>query len=161
MKKREMSYVYLLTLFLLFAISAAGVLAAEVHVYTKVKQQTEQNNEQRTAVAYLMNKVRHSDQNSAVGVRIIDDTSVLVLEEVIDNVTYATMIYESAGKMKELFCDTSYEFSLEDGEDLFSVQDVNFDLNSDNLLSIKITLADGREEQAAIAIRSEGTQDES
>ncbi len=147
------SLLFMILLFFALGISSLFVVLTGAHVYENINQRMEENFGGQTALSYISNKVRQSDEKGRVSVEVIAGTDVLVLTEEIDDVVYQTMIYCQDGHIKELFSEEGSGLGLTDGIEIMDCDKLHFTRVSDNLLKIEL------ESEAAdlmyIALRSE------
>lgn len=100
----------------LFAILSLWIVLASARVYRAVEETGTRNHNGRTAMAYLVNKVRAHDEAGMVAVTEASGRPVLVLGSVYDGKRYNTYIYYADGAICEYFGDASYAFDASLGE---------------------------------------------
>ena len=77
--------------------------------------------------------------NGAISVEEQGDISVLKITEKYDDAVYYTKIYVKDGKLKELFASEDSAVALEDGLDIMALEGMQFKMEKEDLLSVKLT----------------------
>lgn len=136
---------FVLALFCMFAFSAVILVIFGANVYEKTIQNMDHNFNSRTAISYITEKVRQSDADGAISIQTIDGIDILVLAETIDDVEYATYLYETDGSIHELFSRSDLPFDPQAGQKILSVSSFSLDNVTDNLFHFQITDTDGQD----------------
>ncbi len=63
MKRSKISDVFPILLFMIFTLSALGIVLASVQIYQRIIRYANEDFETETAVAYMTEKVRSHDRN--------------------------------------------------------------------------------------------------
>ena len=102
---------FVLALFGVFAVSALALVTIGADVYQHTVEDMGVNYESRTAVSYIMEKVRQNDTADSIFLTDLENVPALCMLSEIDEETYCTYLYLYDGHLKELFMDLQ-EFSL-------------------------------------------------
>ena len=127
---------FVLSLFCVFAISSVLLILFGADIYKKTIQQMENNYTSRTSISYITEKIRQSDVEHAIKIISQDDTQVLMLIRTINNIPYATSLYEYDGYLYELFARTDLELPLDAGHPVMELHSLSFSQIEPNILEI-------------------------
>lgn len=139
-KKSKLDTVFVMMVFMLFICCLLLVTLTFAKVYKSSAERISDRFENAAAVSFIMKNLQSFDKENSINVRVIEDKTVLCLYETIDNSEYVTYIYQNEGMLCELFADTDFPFSFENGEVMLPCDDftvsiengiVNFSLSSD------------------------------
>lgn len=72
---------FILTLFLVFALSSISVVGIGIQVYRTIVTDMDSNYNSRTAIAYVTEKLREADTSGSVRLGSIDDCDALILSQ--------------------------------------------------------------------------------
>lgn len=131
--------VFTLVLFCVFVASVLMVLLSGAGVYRGIAETMEKSYEERTCLQYIEAKLRHFSGEGNIALTDFGDSSALMLSQEIEGTVYSTYIYYHDGVIKELFAESSLEFSPQDGLDIIRAQGISFDWVSENLIRIDCT----------------------
>lgn len=143
-----------LLLFLVYALCAFFVLALSVRAYRTSEAEVKKNNQARTGIAYLMNKVRAFDERGSVDVGKFDGLNALFLYETRDGSRYTTVLYAASDCLYELFAADVSKFNKESGTLVVEGASVNFSLD-DAMLTLNYE-SGGEKQTLSLLIRSLG-----
>ena len=131
----------LFSIILLLSLMISGLLTIVfgADVYEKINERATENFNSSTALSYVSSKVRQQDTSGAISVEEHGDISVLKITEKYDDVAYYTKIYVKDGKLKELFASEDSTVALEDGLDIMALEGMQFKMEKEDLLSVKLT----------------------
>lgn len=144
----------MLLLFLVFALCAFFVLALSVRAYRASEAEVKKNNQTRTGLAYLVNKVRACDEHDSIAVGEFDGLNALFLYETRDGIRYTTVLYASESGLHEIFAADVSQFSKESGILVIEGASAAFSLD-DTMLTINYE-SGGEKQTLALLIRSLG-----
>ncbi|MCR5755925.1 MAG: DUF4860 domain-containing protein [Acetatifactor sp.] len=158
---------FVLTLFGIFAVSTLSLVLIGADVYQHTVNDMRNNYSTRAAVAFINEKIRQNDctatSNGAViehpiSIVSFDNTSALLLSQVIDEEEYYTYLYFYDGHLKELLTKTSA--SLGDnppgaGQDIFPLDSFQLRRISEHLISVQLSTPGGKSQEILISTRSE------
>lgn len=147
--------VFPLALFFVFAASALIVLILAADLYGSSADRLQVNDEGRTALSYVSEKVRQSDTGGSMKVAEVDGIPCFVLSAEYNNTEYATYIYEYDGMLKELFIRSNAQVSLKDGMDIIEIRSFSVNKKGENLYQFAAVNSQGTESSLLISERSE------
>ena len=128
---------FVLALFGVFAVSALALVTIGADVY-----------ESRTAVSYIMEKVRQNDTADSIFLTDLENVPALCMLSEIDEETYCTYLYLYDGHLKELFMREGASLGgqvLPAGTDIMDLQEFSLSYASDDLIRISLRTASGED----------------
>ncbi len=135
-QRHMIDILFVLSLFCVFAVSSVLLILFGADIYKKTVQQMEDNYTSRTSIAYITEKIRQSDVEHAIKIISQNDTQILMLTNVINDIPYATSLYEYDGYLYELFARTDLELPLDAGQPVMELHSLSFSQIKQNLLEI-------------------------
>ena len=138
----------------LFAMLSILIVIAGAKVYQSVGEAEIRSHNTRTAIAYLTNKVRASDEAGMVSVEEHSGQSVLVLSGVYGQKKYNTYIYCRDGALCESFSAASSPFDPQLGEPIAEARELQLLLDG-ALLRIGIVETDGTAHSVRLHLSAE------
>lgn len=123
--KHVIDLLFPIALFFVFAASSLVVLILAANVYGSTTDELLANDESRTILSYLSEKIRQNDTDGALSVTTIDGTQCLAMSVRYNDVPYTTYIYEYNGMLKELFARDDADVSLKNGQDIMAVSSLS------------------------------------
>ena len=152
MKKTSSSYsldtVFVMTLFLIFALTVLSVLMSGANVYKNTVKTMNERYQSRTCISYISAKVRHSNPGS-VYITDFDGVKTLALSETANDSEYLTYIYYYDGYVKELYFEKGLDFTPSDGQDILKMNNLSF---ADEGKMIKVECTDTDNEVTSVLI---------
>ena len=145
---------FVITLFLVFAISVVALTGTGAGVYQNVVDKMSSNYNSRTSFSYIYNKVHQSDSDGLVSVGEYMGNDALIISEEIDNITYCTYLYEYDGNIKELFTRAGQEFDPSYGTDILEVEGFSIVKVTDSLYRFDIKPVKSADETLFVHVRS-------
>lgn len=142
-RRHTIDVVFLLTLFLVFTISAFMLVTLGAGIYRKTVNHMENNYELRTSFSYVTEKLRQADRAGAVQIGSFDGQPALMLSQTINDDVYITYLYEDNGYLKELFAKSGNSLSREAGQNILPIQAISLELISDSLYRFTLTEKNG------------------
>ena len=112
---QDVTTIFILLLFCVFAFSILSVLLLGVDVYRGITEASADGYGERACLAYITAKVRHSDSTDAIGIADFGGAPALELTEYFGGVEYVTMIYLYDGNVCELFFEKSLDLPPDAG----------------------------------------------
>ena len=163
MKRNKISDVFPIMLFMIFALSALGIVLASVQIYQRIVRYAHEDFETDTAVAYVMEKTRSHDAEGSIRTGDINGHDALILEDRIMDTDYITCIYTSDGYLRELYTEKELldDLSEDSGTKILEMDELSAESISDSLIYLKFTDRSGKVEDTYIAVRSGGGVNES
>lgn len=146
--------VFPIALFFVFAASTLMVLTLAANIYGDTTSMLRVNDESRTALSYVSEKIRQSDVKGGLKVANVENTQCLVMASEYDGVGYSTYIYEYKGMLKELFVRNDAPVSLKSGMDITEIQSLTIKEEEGNLYHFTTVDSDGRESSLLLSERS-------
>lgn len=147
---------FILSLFILFTISALMLVSVGVEVYKQTAEKMNDNSDIRTSVSYITEKIRQSDtlltsedlsSSSAVSISHLSTQTALKLTQEIDGQYYDTYLYLYDGFLKELLIKDGTDLGeqvLMAGRDILKLKAFEIEQVSPNLFSIELTTTDNQ-----------------
>ena len=146
--------VFPIALFFVFAASALIVLILAADLYGSTTGRLRVNDENRSALAYIEEKIRQNDTGGAIEIVRIEDTDCLAMSADYDGIFYTTYIYEYKGMLKELFIRDDVSFSLKNGRDIMEISSLSMTSPEDRLYRFVVTDRDGFQSSLIASERS-------
>lgn len=137
---------FVLALFGVFAVSALALVTIGADVYQHTVEDMSVNYESRTAVSYIMEKVRQNDTAGSISLTTLDDVPALCMLSQIEEDTYCTYLYLYDGHLKELFMREGTSLGgqvLPAGTDIMELQDLELSYAADDLIKVSLQTASG------------------
>lgn len=152
--------IFTLALLGVFAASALGVTLIGATVYKHITADMEENFNSRTAVSYLVQKVRQHDSKDSVSIESYQGTETLVLNKSYGNVETKTYIYYYNGKIMELNLISNLDGKLSDGQAIVEANGFKIKKISQGLYLIQFETINGKLEKVYVYSHSNGGRDE-
>lgn len=127
---------FVLILFLMFTASALAVIILGARVYQTTSLRMQNNYTERTALAYVSEKIRHFDQGNAVSLGELNGIPALHLSQDIEGAPYVTYIYFHDNALKELLVKADQEVSLEQGSRIVELADFSMEETQDGFYQL-------------------------
>ncbi len=155
-KKSSISDIFPILLFLVFTLSALGIVLASVQIYQRIVEQANESYDTETAIAYLSEKFRSHDENGSIRKDQFKGHDAIVLEDTIVDVPYVTYIYAYDGYLRELFIEKELaEGADEDsGNRILEMKDFNVGEPYDRLMHLKFTDRNGKVTDTYLSVHS-------
>ena len=99
--------IFPILLFLVFTLSALGIVMVSVQIYQKILKQSEESYDMEIAVAYVTEKFRSHDSLGSIDVTEFAGNDALILTDQVLDETYITLIYTHGGYLRELYVEKS------------------------------------------------------
>ena len=128
--------VFVLIIFLVFALSVLMVLMLGAGVYRNVTETSRAGSDERTALSYIWTRIKNGDEAGSVYIGEFDGQPALCFDEEFYGTNYRTVIYHYDGWICELFSETAFGFFLEDGLKIIEVGDLTFEQADYGLIRI-------------------------
>lgn len=145
---------FIITLFFVFCICALSVIVIGANVYQTTTENMNDNFTTKTALSYLVEKVRQNDTNGTLEAVDWNGTNALRFRQESNETAYITYIYAYDGNLKELFVKEGVSCSPEDGQTIMAVRDFQIEQDHGNLYRITITDEEGHSDSVSITERS-------
>lgn len=139
---------FVLALFGVFAVSALALVTIGADVYQHTVEDMSVNYESRTAVSYILEKVRQNDTSDSISLTTLEDTPALCMLSRIKDETYCTCLYFYDGHLKELFMREGTSLGgqvLPAGTDIMELQDFALSYAADDLICVSLRTSSGED----------------
>ena len=152
---------FVLALFGVFAVSALIVVTIGADVYQHTVRDMSRNYDSRTAIAYISEKLRQSDAALEDGTPTIRLSSLsgqpaLALRSEEEEGTFCTWLYLYDGYLRELYVREDADLGgsmLAAGEKILALSSLEYELVSDGLITVSMTLPDGQSVVLYLSVR--------
>lgn len=152
---------FVLALFGVFAVSALALVTIGADVYQHTVEDMSVNYESRTAVSYIMEKVRQNDTADSISLTTLEDVPALCMLSQIENETFCTYLYLYDGHLKELFMREGASIGghvLPAGTDIMELRDLNLSYASNDLIRVSLQTTSGESHTFYIHIHCNTTE---
>ena len=133
---------FVLALFGVFAVSALALVTIGADVYQHTVEDMSVNYDSRTAVSYIMEKVRQNDTADSISLTTLEDVPALCMLSRIDDEAYCTYLYLYDGHLKELFMRAGTSLG---GTDIMELQDFTLSYAEDDLICVSLRTSSGED----------------
>lgn len=145
---QKIDTVFVLLLFLLFAMTATVLVIIGVKQYKITADSMNYNYEVRTASSYLTEKVRQNDCGDGISIITIETDNNLSVDAIslsseINDINYYTYIYYYDGYLRELFVSEDSVYSLESGLKIIELSDLSLSDEQGGIIKAVITDTNG------------------
>lgn len=141
---------FFLSLLCIFVICSVLVVSYQISGYHHILNENEVIQNQSLIASYLRNQVRFHDERGQIQIKSIDGVDVLALHQK-ETTTY---LYVYDGVLKEFYAENDFPLTLQDGEDLFEVDQLTMK-HHEGQLELTIT-NQGQDQTILIALESQG-----
>lgn len=157
-KQRQQTHLvdtlFIIILFFVFCICALSVIVIGANVYQTTTKNMNDNFTTKTALSYLVEKVRQNDTKGTLEAVDWNGTNALRFRQESNEAVYVTYIYAYDGNLKELFVKEGVACSPQDGQTIMAVRDFQIEQNPGNLYRITITDEKGHSDSVSVTERS-------
>lgn len=151
---------FVLALFGVFAISALVLITVGADVYQHTVRDMSRNYDDRTAIAYITEKVRQSDcilsdGSYAISLGSLEQQPALILTDEWDGDAYCTYLYLYDGWLKELYIRKDADIGndiLDAGQNIIRLEALEYGQPDEKLLSVSMTLSSGETRQLSLSL---------
>ena len=157
MKKRNRIIdIFPMLLFLIFTLSALGIVTFSVQIYRNIVERAEGRFDTETAAAYVSEKFRNHDQDGSITLSDFMGNEAVTIDETIKGVPYVTYIYVYDGYLRELFTEREKlgEYTAADGNEILPMASLDTERVSDRLVRLEFTDEEGRKEETYLSLKS-------
>ncbi len=156
-KKHSIDIIFMFVLFTIFAILSVLIIVIGSGVYEKISNNKALNEQSRTTLSYVVNKVRGAENEYCIHIDEAEGREVLVIDEEIEGIKMSTLLFVNNGKLKEATIMTGDEYTLDFGDIVIDVNDFYFEIDEeDNLLTVGIIDKEGYESKTSIYLKKVG-----
>lgn len=125
-----------LMLYLMFSILVIFTFVTGIKAYNSIRRQNSDNYSLRTTLQYVANKTKAYQKTGAISIGKISEKPALVINELLDGKEFNTYIYESNGKLYELFIEADTKIDLSWGTEINTIQSFEIEQISDKLIKV-------------------------
>lgn len=151
---------FVLALFGVFTISALVLITVGADVYQHTVRDMSRNYDDRTAIAYITEKVRQSDcilsdGSYAISLGSLEQQPALILTDEWDGDAYCTYLYLYDGWLKELYIRKDADIGnniLDAGQNIIRLEALEYGQPEEKLLSVSMTLSGGETRQLSLSL---------
>ena len=154
--KHIIDILFVIALFCLFALSAIFLISIGADIYGKTVNNMESNFDARTALAYVTEKIRQSDQKDQITIGKLDDCQALIITSQSADSVYYTYLYEYDGQLKELMVREDVILGPEAGQNILEISDFQVQLINQQLISCIIETDNRQSYDLLISLHSGG-----
>ena len=152
-RKSNIDGLPVLLLFAVFTVLILMVLLTGADAVQKLSDRDQRSYDARTAMQYIVTRVRQADRAGGIEVRDFMGCDALVLSEDYDGVTYETMIYCHDGHLKELFAEAGLEQEPAYGEEVLPAEELHITLDG-AWLRFTLALDEAEPTEMTLVLRS-------
>lgn len=146
--------IFPIALFFVFAASSLSVLILAADVYTSTTERLSVNDENRTVLSYLSEKIRQNDAGGAIRSVSIDGIDCLALSADYNGTACTTYIYVYDGVLKELFINDGIPIPLKEGRDIMRIASLSIEQLDDRIYLFTAVDSSGTESSLVASERS-------
>lgn len=152
--RHVIDFIFPIALFFVFAASSLVVLILAADIYGSTTNRLQANDENRTALSYISEKIRQNDAGGALKITDVDGTECLTVSADYNGVPHTTYIYEYEGMLKELFTRDDAPVALKDGKDIMKISSLSMSRIDEHLYRFTTVDSQGRESSLVASERS-------
>ena len=157
-ERHVVDLLFVIALMFLFAFSAIMLIALGADVYQKNVDTMQINYDRRTASAYLIQKVRQSDEGGSVSIGELGGSKALILTNAVGERDYSTWLYLHEGMLCEQLMRSDLTPMPQAGQKILPVAGFDVSYESENLLRMELVLENGEQESFYVGLRSDGNK---
>jgi hypothetical protein len=154
-RKHTVDILFVITLFLVFAVSVVMLTGTGATVYQNIVNSMTENYNSRTSFSYIVNKIHQNDKSGGVKLGQYEGLDSVILMEEIDNITYCTYLYYYDGHIKEMFTRYGQEFDPALGTDILEIADFSAKAVTDTRYRFEITTPEQHKETLYVHVNSD------
>lgn len=132
--------IFVIALFCIFVLSAIFLISIGADIYSDTMSNMDANFNSRTAVAYINEKLRQSDENSSIHIGNLDGCEAVIITSYVNDKEYLTYIYEYDHQLMELMVRSDIQLSPAAGQSLIDVNSFVIEKVNDNLIKFTIEM---------------------
>jgi len=125
-QRQRTDTIFVLMVFVIFAISVLLVLMFSASVYSNVSETLRDEKDERAVLSYIWTRVRSFDEADSISVADFHGIPALFIAEEFDGARFHTIIYFYDGRLHELFSDAELDFQPIDGLPILAISDLYF-----------------------------------
>ncbi len=155
-RKNRIVDMFPILLFLIFTLSALGIVTLSVQIYKNIVERAEGRFDTETAAAYLSEKFRNHDVAGNIVISDFLGNDAVMIEETVKEVPYVTCIYVYDGYLRELYLEKTRlsGCTASDGSSVLPMASMEIGKVSDRLIRLRFKDTAGKEEETFLSIKS-------
>ena len=155
-RKNRIVDMFPILLFLIFTLSALGIVTLSVQIYKNIVERAEGRFDTGTAAAYLSEKFRNHDADGNIVISDFQGNAAVMIEESVKEVPYVTYIYVYDGYLRELYTEKARlsGCSAADGSSILPMGSMEIQKVSDRLIRLRFKDTAGKDEETFLSIKS-------
>ena len=157
-ERHVVDLLFVIALMFLFAFSAIMLIALGADVYQKNVDTMQINYDRRTASAYLIQKVRQSDESGSISIGELKGSRALILTNAVGERDYSTWLYLYDGMLCEQLMRSDMTPMPQAGQKILPLAGFDASFASDDLLMMELVLENGEKESFFVGLRSDGNK---
>ena len=146
--------IFPISLLFVFAFSSFLVLMLAADIYSSTTGQLRINDESRTALSYISEKIRQNDREGNLTITDIGGTPCLSMSNNYHGSIYVIYIYEYKGMLKELFIKEGTAASLKDGSNIIAISSLAMKEVAEHVYQFTVVDSEGFENSMIASERS-------
>lgn len=154
-QRHVIDLIFPIALFFVFAASSLAVLLLAAHLYSSTTEQIQANDQNRTCLSYISEKIRQNDSQGAIDIQEIDGIDCLTIHGDYNGAACTTYIYVYDGMLRELFINDGVDIPLENGKTIMETDRLSMEQAGEHLYKFTSTDRKGAEDSIIISERSE------
>ncbi len=142
---RSSSMFFILFLFAVLVIIGELLICMGTSVYENILSSMNENDTYRTASAYILQKVRQSQDDESIRCDVIDGHDAIVLQQSLGGELYETWLYAEGGTLRELLTRADNDsVSASAGSPVVELRELQIDEDSrDDFLVVTLLFESG------------------
>ena len=135
-RAQRIDTVFVLFIFSVFAVSILIVLMLGASIYHNITEMSEEGADERLALSYIWTKTKKSNDAGALKIDDFYGENALIIDEVIGDRHFQTIIYYEDGWLLELFAEKGFGLARSDGSRILRVESLKFEAIEYGLIKI-------------------------
>ncbi len=154
--------IFPILLFLVFTLSALGIVLASVRIYQQILHKSEASYDTETAISYMTEKFRGHDEEGSIQTGSFKGLDAIIMKNKVKDEIYVTCIYAFDGYLRELYIQESLlpECTEESGTKILEMGDFKTEMVSERLIHLRFTDTSGGTTDSYLSIQSGKTPEE-
>ncbi len=156
-KRHIVDILFVLALFCVFSISALTLVTIGADVYKRTADSMTENYSNRTAFAYVTEKIRQNDSSLGVHTTTLHGIDTLILAQSINDENYSNYIYMHEGYLKEILVKSHSIITLDmlaAGQKILEINEFSLSKITENILTLNIAATEGDELTLYVNLRN-------
>lgn len=138
----KLDSLFILLIFSMFAVVSLLLVAIGAGMYQRVLERIDINEEIRSSLSYVMNKIRANDDSGVLTLKNYNGVTVLCIKQNDDESDLTDYIYFYDGEIKELLTFDDEGFQPENGDPIVAVKKFTMEQQG-NLYTFTVTDSGG------------------